>query len=185
MSSGPLVGFCFGSTSNASNLVWSIDGCDIFVDCVGSGQLFVDSSLVFENVYEFLELDAFIYNPNVFGQFFYPYVSLGLEQYGIPSSSHFVDDVFVHPCTFDVVFYASSSIMCPTCVTMACTSNCQMTFISNFGDAMLSRSKVKKGKKLDTHVRDLVLKSQFLDFDEKEVDNVNKCGLIVNKHIEL
>ncbi len=24
-----------------------------------------------------------------------------------------------------------------------------------------------------------------MDFDEKEVDNVNKCGLIVNKHIEL
>jgi len=79
MSSGLLVEFCFGSASNASNLVWSIDGCDIYVDCVGSGQLFVDFSSVFENVYEFLELDAFICNPNVFGQFFDPYVYLGLE----------------------------------------------------------------------------------------------------------
>jgi hypothetical protein len=67
MFSDPLVGFCSSFTSNASNLVWSIDGCDIFVDCVGSGQLFVDFSLVSKNVYEFLELDALIYNPNVFG----------------------------------------------------------------------------------------------------------------------
>jgi hypothetical protein len=67
MSSGPLVGFCSSSTSDASNLVWSTNGCDIFVDCVGSGQLFVDFSSVFENVYEFLEFDALIYNPNVFG----------------------------------------------------------------------------------------------------------------------
>jgi hypothetical protein len=79
MSSGLLVGFCFGYASNASNLVWSIDDCDIFVDCVGSGQLFVDSSSVSENVYGFLELDALICNPNVFGQFFDPYVYLGLK----------------------------------------------------------------------------------------------------------
>ncbi len=46
MSSGPLVGFCFDSTSYASNLVWLTDGCEIFVDCVGSGRLFVDSSSV-------------------------------------------------------------------------------------------------------------------------------------------
>jgi hypothetical protein len=41
MSSGLLVGFCSSSTFDASNLVWSTDGCDIFVDSVGSGQLFI------------------------------------------------------------------------------------------------------------------------------------------------
>jgi hypothetical protein len=46
--------------------------------------------------------------------------------------------------------------MCPTCVTMACTSNCQMTVISNYGDPMFFLSKVEKGTKLDTHVKDLV-----------------------------
>ncbi len=60
-----------------------------------------------------------------------------------------------------------------------------MTLISNSGDAMLFGSQVEKGTKLDTHVKDLVLKSWFLDLDEKEVDNVNKGGQRVNKHIEL
>jgi hypothetical protein len=44
MFSGPPIGFCSSSTSKASNLVWSTNGCDIFVDYVGNGQLFVDSS---------------------------------------------------------------------------------------------------------------------------------------------
>ncbi len=59
-----------------------------------------------------------------------------------------------------------------------------MTLISNSGDAMLSGSKAENGTKLDTNVRDFVLKSRFLDLDEKEVDNV-KGGWRVNKHIEL
>jgi hypothetical protein len=37
MFSGLLVGFCSKSTFEASNLVSSIDGCDIFVDYVGNG----------------------------------------------------------------------------------------------------------------------------------------------------
>jgi hypothetical protein len=52
------IGFCFGSTSYASNLVWSTYGCDIFVNYVGSGQLFIDYSFIFKNVYGFLELDG-------------------------------------------------------------------------------------------------------------------------------
>jgi hypothetical protein len=36
-----LLGFIL-VTSKASNLVWSTDGYEIFVDYVGSGQLFVD-----------------------------------------------------------------------------------------------------------------------------------------------
>ncbi len=118
------VGFCSGSTSNASNLVWSTYGCDIFVNYVGSGQLFVDSSSIFKNVYEFLELDAPICSPNVFGQYFDPYISLGLEQYGIPSSSYSTNDVFVHPFTFSVVSCAYGSIMCPTSIIVSCTLNC-------------------------------------------------------------
>jgi hypothetical protein len=90
MFNGPPIGFCYSSTfdyvpfcsrfmSNASNLVQSTNGCDMFVDCVGSGQLFIDSSFVSKNVCEFLELDVPIYNPNVFGQYFDPYISMGLE----------------------------------------------------------------------------------------------------------
>ncbi len=44
MFSGPPIAFGSSSTSKASNLVWSTNGCDIFVDYVGNGQLFVDSS---------------------------------------------------------------------------------------------------------------------------------------------
>jgi len=44
MFSGPPIGFCFSYTSKASNLVWSTNGHDIFVDYVGTGELFVDSS---------------------------------------------------------------------------------------------------------------------------------------------
>jgi hypothetical protein len=119
MSNGPPIGFCSNSTSKANNLVWSTNGCDIFVDYVGSGQLFVDSFYVFENVCEFFELDALVCSPNVFGQFFDPYISLGLEQYGIPSNSCFIDDVFVHSSTFSVVSCASGSIMCLTFLTVS------------------------------------------------------------------
>jgi hypothetical protein len=51
----------------------------MFVDYIGSGQLFIDSSFVSKNVCEFFELDVPICNPNVFGQYFDPYISLGLE----------------------------------------------------------------------------------------------------------
>jgi hypothetical protein len=90
MFNGPSIQFCFGftcdhtkfcldSTSNVNNLICSIDCCDIFVDSVGSGQLFVNSSFVSENVSKFLELDVHVCNPNVFNQFFYPHISLGLD----------------------------------------------------------------------------------------------------------
>jgi hypothetical protein len=135
MSNGPPIGFCssfafdstrfcFGFTSNASNIVQSTNGCDMFVDYVGSGQLFIDSSFVSKNVWDFFELDVPICSPNLFGQYFDPYISLGLEQYGISSSSCSTNDVFVHPSTFNVVSYASSSIMCPTSITMSCTPDC-------------------------------------------------------------
>jgi len=34
-------------------------------------------------------------------------------------------------------------------------------------------------------VRDLPMKSHFLDLDEREVENVNKGGWRINKHVEL
>jgi hypothetical protein len=37
----------------------------------------------------------------------------------------------------------------------------------------------------DSHIRDLLLKNRFLGFNEKEVENVNKGGQRINKHVEL
>jgi hypothetical protein len=37
----------------------------------------------------------------------------------------------------------------------------------------------------DSHINDLPLKSHFLDLDEREVENVNKGGRRISKHVEL
>ncbi len=42
-------------------------------------------------------------NPNLFGHFFNPYVSLNLYEYDIPSSSCFSIDSFMHHFTINVV----------------------------------------------------------------------------------
>ncbi len=75
--------------------------------------------------------------------------------------------------------------MCPTSITMSCTPNCQMIFLPNSGDAMFLGSKIKEGIKPNSPIRDPILKNRFLDLDEKEVDNVNKGGWRINKHVEL
>jgi hypothetical protein len=41
------------------------------------------------------------------------------------------------------------------------------------------------GTNLDSPVKDPILKSHFLDIDEKGFENVNKGGRKVNKHVEL
>ncbi len=123
---------------------------------------------------------AHVCSPNVFGQYFDP-ISLGLEQYGIPSSSCFANDAFIHPSTFSIVSYAFGSLMCPTSINVSCTSNCQMILVSNSSDPMLSRFEVGEGMELIYLVRDLVPKSWFLDIDEKEVDNENKGGWRTSK----
>jgi len=67
MFNGPPIGFCFGSTfdpgrfcfdytSDINNLMCSIDGCDIFVDYVDSGQLFVDSYFILKTFLNSLTL---------------------------------------------------------------------------------------------------------------------------------
>jgi hypothetical protein len=66
--------------------------------------------------------------------------------------------------------------MCLTFVIAFCTFDCQMIPLSNIVDAMVSRSKVGEGTKFDYPNRNHVLKTWFLDIDEKEVDNVNKGG---------
>jgi hypothetical protein len=60
-----------------------------------------------------------------------------------------------------------------------------MILISNFDDAMLFGSEVGEGIKFDSFVRNPILKSQFLDLDEKEVDNVIKGGRRFSKLAEL
>lgn len=41
------------------------------------------------------------------------------------------------------------------------------------------------GTNLDSLVKDPILKSHFLAIDEKELENVNKDGRKINKHVEL
>jgi len=43
MFNGPPTSFSFGSTFGVNNLVWSINGYDIFVDCSGNDELFIGS----------------------------------------------------------------------------------------------------------------------------------------------
>ncbi len=49
--------------------------------------------------------------------------------------------------------------------------------IFNFGDAMFFGSEIGKGIEFDFLIRDSILKSWFLDLDEKQVNNVIKGNL--------
>jgi hypothetical protein len=60
-----------------------------------------------------------------------------------------------------------------------------MNFLSNSGDAMFLGFEIKEGIEPNSPIRDPILKNQSLDLDEKEVDNVNKGGRRINKHVEL
>jgi hypothetical protein len=85
MSNGPPISFSYGSTFGGSNLIWSIHGPDIFVDCFGSDELFIGSSFVSE----FLELPPLECNLNLFDHFFNPYIHLNLEEFCILASPYF------------------------------------------------------------------------------------------------
>jgi hypothetical protein len=50
---------------------------------------------------------------------------------------------------------------------------------------MVTRSNVGERTNLHSSVKDLPLKSRFLDFDEKEVEKVNERGQRINKHVKL
>jgi len=45
-----------------------------------------------------------------------------------------------------------------TSITMYCTSNCQMTFVSNSNDAMFFRYETKEGIKPNSPIKDPILK---------------------------
>jgi hypothetical protein len=49
---------------------------------------------------------------------------------------------------------------------------------------MVFVSEPRKGTDPKSSTKD-VLKSRFLDLNEKEVENVNKCSRIINNHAEL
>jgi hypothetical protein len=50
---------------------------------------------------------------------------------------------------------------------------------------MVTRFNVWERTNLHTPIRDLPLKSCFLDLDEKEVEKVNERGQRINKHVKL
>ncbi len=56
-------------------------------------------------------------------------------------------------------------------------------FILTF-KVILSRSKVVERIDYESHVRVLILKSQFLKIDDKEMKNVNKGSWKVSKHAD-
>jgi hypothetical protein len=60
-----------------------------------------------------------------------------------------------------------------------------MTFVSNSDDAMFFGYEAKEGIEPNSPIKDPISKNQLLDLDEKEVDNVNKGGRKINKHVKL
>jgi len=186
MSNGPPISFSYGSTFGGSNLIWFIDGPDIFVDCFGSDELFIGSSFVSE----FLELPPLECNPNLFDHFFNPYIHLNLEEFCILVSPYFSLDPIVHLATIVVVSFTSRFVLCPTFVIASCahdyvlslttdvfvsSSGSKLTLVSNTCDLMVFGSKLVEGTYPKSSIKD-VSKSYFLDFNEKEVENVNKGG---------
>ncbi len=71
-------------------------------------------------------------------------------------------------------------------VVNVCVSffNCQLNFIFSIYDLVVSGSESRKGIDPKSPIRD-VSKSYFLDFNKKEVENVDKGNQRVNKHVEL
>jgi len=103
--------------------VWSINGSNIFVDYCCSDELFINSCSVIENVSQFHVLSPLKCNPNLFGQIFYPYISLNLDKYDIPSNSCSSIDSFMHPSMINVVSSRSNFVFCPTIVNVSYSSN--------------------------------------------------------------
>ncbi len=118
MSNGPHISLPFGSIFYVNNLVWSINGSNIFVVYRCSDELFINSCFVIENVSQFHVLSLPKSNPNLFGHFFYPYISLNLDEYDIPSSSCSSIDFFMHPSMINVVSSTSNFILCPIVVNV-------------------------------------------------------------------
>jgi hypothetical protein len=103
MYNGPPISFPYVSIADVYNLVWSIDGFDIFVDYHSSDKLFINFYFVTKNGFQFHVLSPPKCNPNLFGHFFNPYIFLNLYEYDIPSSSCSSIDSFMHPSIINVV----------------------------------------------------------------------------------
>jgi hypothetical protein len=88
-SNDPPISLPSGFTYDAYNLMWSTNGSDIFVDYYCDNELFIDSCFLIINVYQFHVFSLLKCNPNLFGHFFYPYISLNLDEYDIPSNHVF------------------------------------------------------------------------------------------------
>jgi hypothetical protein len=80
-------------------------------------------------------------------------------------------------CAYDFVLSLAANI----CVS---SFDCQLTSISITCDLTVFGFKSRKGTNLESSIKD-ILKSCFLDLNEKEVENVNKSSQRVNKHVEL
>ncbi len=123
MSNGPPISLPFSSIFDVNNLVWSTNGFNIFVDYHCSDELFINSCYVIENVSQFHVLFPPKCNPNIFGHFFNPCISLNLDEYVIPSSSCSSIDSFMHPSIINVVSSTFNFIFCPTFVNVSFSSN--------------------------------------------------------------
>jgi hypothetical protein len=97
MSSYPPISLPFGFTYDACSLMWSTNGSNIFVDYCCSNELCIDSYFFIINVHQFHVFSPLKCNPNLFGHFFYPYISLNLDEYDIPLNSCFSINYFMHP----------------------------------------------------------------------------------------
>jgi hypothetical protein len=192
---GPPISFSSSSTFSGSNLIWSTNGLDIFVNCSRSDELFIGFSFV----NEFLELPPPKCNPNLFDHFFNPYIYLNLEEFCILVSPYFSLDPIVHLAIIVVVSFTSGFVLCLTFIIASCahdyvlsfttnvfvsSSSSKLILVSNSCDFMVFGAKLGEGTNLKSSIRD-VSKSYFLDLNEKEVENVNKASQRINKHVEL
>jgi hypothetical protein len=99
--------------------MWSINSFDIFVDYCCSNELFIDSCFLIQNVYQFHVFSPPKCNLNLFGHFFYPYISLNLDEYDIPLNSCFSINSFMHLSIINVISFASDFIFYPTFVNVS------------------------------------------------------------------
>jgi hypothetical protein len=187
--------------------MWFSDGSDIFLHCVGGHDL-PTQSCDFSNIPELDYFEA-VFNEHVFN----PYIFLNLDEYGIPFFvDPFIFYVISCAPTSNCPPNFMSLISSSTSIPISCLSYCDMFMASYSKEVMpyrsedtcpISRSKHVKEivacdhvmvlvafgcddkTNLDSLIKDPILKSHFLDIDDKEFENVNKGGRKVNKHVEL
>jgi hypothetical protein len=128
MSNGFLGRLTFGFTFDVNNLMWSTNACDIFVDCFCSDNILITFSFVNNIVYEFFEFHPLECNPNLFGQFFNPYIFMNLKEFYIPTSLHYLWDPFVHPFVV-IVLSMFDYILCPISTSVSCAYDCLLSLV--------------------------------------------------------